>query len=97
MNKLIHFYIYFVQLQPQRGFTPPPQIAAGSGPPGMHPQQRPSGASGSGFQNVANMRVSNQMPNTPSGKRQQESRAQLAANQQKRLEMCLTFNDIGHF
>lgn len=35
----------------------------------MHPQQRPSGPPGSGFQNLGSMRVGNSMPNTPTGKR----------------------------
>lgn len=68
--------------QPQRGFTPPPQMNA-SGPPGMHPQQRPAGAPGASFQNVGNMRGGTQLPNTPSGKRPQDSRVSHATGPPK--------------
>lgn len=50
-------------------------------PPGMHPQQRTPGQPGSGFQNMPNARGGN--PNTPSSKRPQDARNQMAGQQKK--------------
>lgn len=47
----------------------------------MHPVQRAPGTP-TGFQNTGNARGSN--PNTPSGKRPQDSRNQMGPNQQKK-------------
>lgn len=72
---LIYFLSRFDRFQPQRAFTPPPPIG---GPPQMHPQQRQPSQPGAGFSNV---RGAN--PNTPSGKRPQDARNQMAAGPPK--------------